>query len=66
MKPKVALATTSSPRLTAKRLAPQHSATRAALLAFVEALAEQQAIEDHLAETGQDDIYDPRRDLRPL
>ncbi|WP_375599332.1 hypothetical protein [Devosia sp. Naph2] len=59
-------ATTSSPRLTAKPPAPQHDAARAALLAFVEALAEQQAIEDHLAETGQDEVYDPRRDLRPL
>jgi len=59
-------ATNSSPRLTAKPPPPQHNAAQAALLAFVEALAEQQAIEDHLAETGQDEVYDPRRDLRPL
>jgi hypothetical protein len=62
----MAPATTRHPRLTAKGRAPQHDAARAALLAFVEALAEQQAIADHLAETGQDDIYDPRRDLRPV
>ena len=36
------------------------------MLEFVKALARQQAIEDHLRETGQDELYDPRSDLRPL
>lgn len=59
-------ATTSPPRLTAPRAAPQHSAAHEAMLSFVRELARQQAIADHLRETGQDEIYDPRRDLRPL
>jgi hypothetical protein len=57
-------ATTSPPRLTAQPSAPDPA--RDALLAFVRELARQQAIEDHLRETGQNELYDPRRDLRPL
>lgn len=59
-------ATNSSPRLTASPLSALDGASREAVLDFVRALARQQAIEDHLAETGQDEVYDPRRDLRPL
>ena len=59
-------ATTSDPRLTGKGAAPQHDPAREALLSFVRELARQQATEDHLRETGQNELYDPRRDLRPL
>ncbi|WP_297577621.1 hypothetical protein [Devosia sp.] len=52
--------------MTARPAAPQHDAARSALYEFVRALARAQAIEDHLAETGQEELYDPRRDLRPV
>jgi hypothetical protein len=44
----------------------QRMTADAAMLEFVKALARQQAIEDHLRDTRQDEIYDPRRDLRPI
>jgi hypothetical protein len=58
------------PRSNAPALTPEarerHDAARAATLAFVRALARQQAWDDHLAETGQTDDEDARRNLRPL
>ena len=59
-------ATNTPPRLTASPLSALDGAAREAVLDFVRALAREQAIRDHLAETGQDEVYDPRRDLRPL
>jgi len=59
-------ATTRPPPLTEAAHERQRKTGGAAMLEFVEALARQQAIEDHLRETGQDELYDPRSDLRPL
>lgn len=59
-------ATTRPPPLTDAEPARQRVTPDAALVEFVKALARQQALEDHLRETGQDEFYDPRCDLRPL
>ena len=59
-------ATTRSPPLTEAERPRQREPADAAMVEFVRALARQQALQDHLRETGQDEIYDPRCDLRPL
>lgn len=59
-------ATNRPPPLTEAKHGRQRMNADAAMLEFVKALARQQAIEDHLRDTRQDEIYDPRRDLRPL
>ena len=59
-------ATNRPPPLTETEHEGQRVNADAAMLEFVKALARQQAIEDHLRDIRQDEIYDPRRDLRPL
>ncbi len=59
-------ATNRPPPLTEAEPGRQRMDADAAMLEFVKALARQQAIEDHLRDTRQDEIYDSRRDLRPL
>lgn len=58
-------ATNTPPPLTETDHERQRIHADAAMLEFVKALARQQATEDHLRDTRQDEIYDPRRDLRP-